>query len=172
MRGTSGQWHSQWPELGQAAEQVLSGLGKNKRGAAGGAGGGGSSSAAARRVRQRANKLRARSTKEQAALDDQLIEASNKGRTQALLATGAVAEAKDNHGDIALIIASDKGRTETAQALLAVGADKDAKNNNGDTALILASSYGPAETVQALLAAGADKDAKDNYGYTALMWAS
>jgi ankyrin repeat protein len=58
-----------------------------------------------------------------------------------LLERGADIEARNQHGDTALILAASKGGYEdatTVRLLLDRGADVGAKNNNGQTALALA----------------------------------
>lgn len=103
-----------------------------------------------------------------------LIDVASKGKIQkvkALLAKGADANAKDNDGWTALMMASWKGHSEVVNVLLAKGADVNA-NNNGMTALILASENGHSEVVNTLLAKDADVNAKDRNGWTALKWAS
>ena len=100
----------------------------------------------------------------------------------ALLVTkGADLEAKDNHGDTALLVAAGKigygDDTATVELLLEKGADVNAKNNRGDTALLVVMeeatrdgpmgfSHGLIDVVKLLLNKGADVNAQKRAGRT------
>ena len=59
-----------------------------------------------------------------------------------MLAGGASADAADQHGGTALMLAALKGHCECVEALLAAGATADAARQDGATALSLAVTYG------------------------------
>jgi ankyrin repeat protein len=103
--------------------------------------------------------------KQQASLDNRLIEAAKGGHTetvQALLAAGADLDAVDE----ALCWAAYRGCTETVDVLLAGRANVHADD---DRALRWAAKYGHTETVKVLLTARADVHAKNDF---ALRWAA
>jgi ankyrin repeat protein len=92
----------------------------------------------------------------------------------ALLAKGASANAKDEHGRTALTVAANYGYPNIVNALLAKGADPNMKDRLGRTALSIAANYGYTDIVKALLAKGADINIKDHDSFdrTALISAS
>jgi len=89
-----------------------------------------------------------------------------------LAAKGADVNAKNEHGNTALILAAKKGNVEMVNDLLKKGAYVDAQNKDGHTALIVAAIYGNVEVVNDLLKKGADVNAKNKHGNTALIVAA
>lgn len=94
-------------------------------------------------------------------------------------------DTKDNDGNTALIIASDKNdyykkdsvkegleNLEIVKELLKNGANVNEKDNFGYTALMLASKYGHIELIKEMLKNGGDVNAKSAVGNTALILAS
>ena len=92
----------------------------------------------------------------------------DKGRVKKLLDGGVPVDEKDEGGKTALMLASEKGRTEVVRLLLDKGALLDEKDADGMTALMWASNEGHTEVVKLLLNRGASVDVKDKYGSTAL----
>ena len=70
-----------------------------------------------------------------------------------LIANGLDVNAKDDHGETALMWASSVGKTDSIRLFLSKGADIYARDNDGKTALAWANGH-PA-TVTILKAAGA-----------------
>ena len=103
-----------------------------------------------------------------AALDDQLE------TMERLLAQGVSAEAKDENGDPAPVLAAMKGHLDALKLLRRHGANLDATDpSTGSTALTVAAGNGKADCAEALLEWGADKDAAGKYdGNTALHFAA
>ena len=66
----------------------------------------------------------------------------DKDRVSALIAAGAVVNARGYIGNTALIFAAQEGYDEIARILVAAGADPDASNDYGSTARKLAAGYG------------------------------
>ena len=84
------------------------------------------------------------------------------------LAGSVDVNAKDKHGDTALIKALIVGDAKRVKALIATGADVNAERGGpyrSYTALMLTSN---AACIKALIAAGADVNAKNDHGNTAL----
>jgi ankyrin repeat protein len=82
-----------------------------------------------------------------------LRKAAEKGdvaKVHRLLAQGADANAKDDKGVTALMLAAGKGHAEIVQALLDAGADAEAKDNQGLTAAMRAECGGFADIVRLL----------------------
>ncbi len=119
--------------------------------------------------------LLAAGSKDQKALNFQLIEAAKNGHMEtvkALIDKGAdVANAADEDGLTVLVVAAQKGHTDIVRMLLATpGINIDATNNiHGSTALMFAAQNGHTETVQALIDKGADVNAVSKYGDTVLL---
>mgnify|MGYP001280437034 CR=1 FL=1 len=109
------------------------------------------------------------SAEEQRALDAQLWEAAAGGDAAAvvrLAGEGASADAKDEHGEPAVVWAAYWGHTEAVEALLRLGCDPNAPNSAGGTALMYAALNGQGGVVGALLEhGGAELDAVDGVGY-------
>lgn len=92
---------------------------------------------------------------------------------KALLAAGADVEARDMHGETALMLASFKGKIDIAKTLVAGGANVNAgATPDQKTALMSAAAAGQADLVRLLLSSGARIDAKTVSGFTALMFAA
>ncbi|CAE7414653.1 ANKRD50 [Symbiodinium sp. CCMP2456] len=88
------------------------------------------------------------------------------------LVTGAQLEARDEHGDTALLVAASYDQLKVVEALVEAGAQLDACNVDGRTALIAASSLGHLKVVEVLVKAGAQLEARDEFGFTALISAA
>ena len=73
--------------------------------------------------------------------------------------------------DTALMLAAEKGRTESIKLLLAAGASPNIGDNDDWTALMKASGHGHTEIVKMLLAAGANPNDRNELGKTALTYA-
>eukprot|EP01045_Picozoa_sp_COSAG04_P014999 COSAG04_NODE_1159_length_8037_cov_3.743890_1_plen_516_part_00 len=96
---------------------------------------------------------------------------ASQGDVQAmerLIAEGVSADAKDEEGRPALVIAAGEGHLDVLKLLHRHGANLEATNTSGGTALMFAAIYGKADCAEALLEWGADKDAADTGGLTAL----
>jgi uncharacterized protein len=78
----------------------------------------------------------------------------------------------DEHGQTALMLASDQGHVDTVKLLLRHGASPNLQNEVGGTALMMASFNGHLKIITELLKAGVDVNAKSTNGYTALIVAS
>ncbi|KAI2493975.1 serine/threonine kinase [Fragilaria crotonensis] len=98
----------------------------------------------------------------------------NLDKVRDLLRRGANVNAKNVHGDTALIEASQSGHLEVVRALLEHnGVDVNIQTNYGSTALTWASQKGHLEVVRALLMHnGVDVNFQNKYGMTALIYAS
>ena len=72
-------------------------------------------------------------------------------------------------GDTMLMLAANKGYTETVELLIKHGANLNIQSNDGDTALILAANKGYTETVELLIKHGANLNIQSNDGNTALI---
>ena len=98
-------------------------------------------------------------------IDSNLLAAAGKGDTEkvkTLLSEGADVKTKDSDGKTALMIASEKGHSETVKVL----------DEKIVLSLLAAATEGKGEEVKELLEAGADVNAKDIWGNTALMGAT
>ena len=95
-------------------------------------------------------------------------EFSNAVATKALLAAGAMMEARDTNGRTALHFATGLYGAKAMQALLSGGANLESRDREGRTPLHYAMSQGNAEGVGILLAAGAEPDPRDADGWTPL----
>lgn len=94
-----------------------------------------------------------------------------KDIVQTLIDAKADVNAKDKHGNTALIAAVNSKSNEIVQALLNAGANVNAKNDNGYTALMEAAINHNCEIIQTLISLGADINLKDNSGNRALNFA-
>jgi hypothetical protein len=86
----------------------------------------------------------------------------------ALLREGADADARDETGRPALVLAAGSGRADAVRALLRAGARPDDAGRDGWTALHQAAETGDAASVRALLDAGAAPDVPSRTRGTAL----
>lgn len=111
---------------------------------------------------------------------EQLIDAIKAGdaaKAASLLAGGADANARDEGGVTALILAAGLGQLDTVKALLQAGADVKAQDERGYTALVSA-CYNPdldrgfPQVVRALIDAGSDIETQIFYGIRPLMLAA
>ena len=104
-------------------------------------------------------------------IDNFMLAAINLNETdkvQYALEKGANANATDDAGSTALILATTVDR-ELVELLLEHGAEVNATDDDGRTALMVASENGDIEIVRMLLANGADVNAMDDYNETAFM---
>jgi len=105
------------------------------------------------------------------------IKAGDAAKAGSLLAGGANANAQDEGGVTALMLAAGLGQLDTVKALINAGADVKAQDERGYTALISA-CYNPdldrgfPEVVQALIEAGAEIETQIFYGIRPLMLAA
>jgi ankyrin repeat protein len=77
-----------------------------------------------------------------------------------LLGAGADIDARDEHGQTALLNAARDGRTQVVQLLMAHGADPNHRAKYGLTPLMLAVIRGHDDVVRLLVAAGADRSVR------------
>jgi ankyrin repeat protein len=77
---------------------------------------------------------------------------------RALLDEGADVDARDRHGNTALMIAAHKNHLEAVRALAAAGADLDRTAKYGLSALMLAIIAGNDEVAMALIGLGANTE--------------
>ena len=88
---------------------------------------------------------------------------------RSLLNRGANPNSKDDSGNTAMMLASERGGgLPIVRLLLEYGANPNIKNHIGNTALMLASQDGLTEMVRILLEGGANPKLKNNDGDTAL----
>jgi ankyrin repeat protein len=85
---------------------------------------------------------------------------------KALLARGAKHDARERHGQTALMWAAAEGNTNVVRALMDAGADIKTTLDSGFTAFFLAVREGRIETARAFLAAGVDVNAPLNASRT------
>ena len=131
---------------------------------------------------------------EQAAIDDQLCNAAEKGdsaEVRRLAGEGASVDAKNEDGDPAVVLAAVGGHVDVVEDLLRLGCDPNARDEYGCTALMHAAEgvggapeYLYLKTVEVLLKHIGSQiggvvhrkrvmmDAVDDDGMTALMWAA
>jgi ankyrin repeat protein len=88
------------------------------------------------------------------------------------MAGGVNLNARDKHGDTALMLASNNGSVEITEMLIKAEAKLDLQNIHGDTALMRASNNGHTEIAKMLIKAEAKLDLQNKDGATALMVAS
>lgn len=106
--------------------------------------------------------------------DEQLLTSASKGsikRVNLLLAAGADANAKDMHGNTAIMAASAEGNTEIVENLLKKGGNLGAENDKGKNALFFAVENARTEMVKFLLTKNVNIDEKDSNGNTVLHYA-
>jgi ankyrin repeat protein len=91
----------------------------------------------------------------------------NRPSTVALLAQhGANVEARDLHGNTAIILAAGDQHVDAVRALIVCGANVNAANKRGDTALHAAARLGNEAIVRLLVDARANIDAREIFGRT------
>ena len=96
-------------------------------------------------------------TEEISKLNKDLIKAASVGQpmeAEALLQSGADANAKNNSGRTVLMLASMRGHTEVVRLLLDAGADVNAVDSDGNTAIMFASDARQTSIVKLLREAG------------------
>ena len=98
-----------------------------------------------------------------------LCETGSTQEVEEALRNGADVNARDKHGETALMKAAIYGRTEVAEALLKHGANVNARDKEGRSILMLAAIYGRTEVAEALLKYGANVNARDKEGRTSLI---
>lgn len=107
------------------------------------------------------------------ASDQSLLTAASRGDAAgvtAALAQGAAIDARDNHGQSALLFAVQRGDHGLALSLIKAGADINAEAMNHDTPWLLAGALGRTEMLAAMLESGRVDYAKRNrYGGNALI---
>ena len=84
------------------------------------------------------------------------IEAADLAAIDALLTAGADINARDQHGQTALMNAATNGQVEVVRLLADRGADLNHRAKSGLTAVMLAVVRGHADVVRILVEAGAD----------------
>ena len=105
--------------------------------------------------------------------DQEFCDICAKGSVQEVinaLKRGANVNARDNHSNTPLMLASLYEKAEIVNILIKAGADVNAKDKNGTTALMYAAHMGKANAVNTLIEASAD-DEIDDKGRTALIHA-
>ena len=101
-----------------------------------------------------------------------VLRQTDMSRVQLLLEKGAKVSATEEHGDAALVYASQNGHERIVQLLLEKGAHVDATGAFDATALMRASQNGHEQIIPLLLEMGADIEATGKYGDTAPACAS
>jgi ankyrin repeat protein len=107
------------------------------------------------------------------AADQALLTAAsrdNAAGVKAALAAGAAIDARDNHGQSALLFAVQRGDLILALFLIGQGADVNAEAANHDTPWLLAGALGRTEMLTAMLDTGkVDYTIRNRYGGNALI---
>jgi ankyrin repeat protein len=94
----------------------------------------------------------------------------NAGGVTAALDAGAAIDARDNHGQTALLLAVQHGNLRLARDLIGRGADINAQALNQDTPWLLAGALGRTEMLAAMLeTAKVDYTIRNRYGGNALI---
>lgn len=96
----------------------------------------------------------------------------NREVVQVLLWAKVDVNAKNEDGQTALMMLSEKVTTEIFWDLINAGAKVNTRDKDGDTALITIAEENNVEVLKALIEAGAKVDAVNNHGETALMKAA
>jgi ankyrin repeat protein len=87
---------------------------------------------------------------------ERAIRAGDAGLTEALLKSGTPVDARDRHGQTALMIAAHGGQLAVVECLLRHGANLDLTAKHGLSALMLAIVAGHEPVARTLVQAGAD----------------
>ena len=90
------------------------------------------------------------------------VELGDLAKVEALLASGADVNARNDGGATALLMAAAYGSKEIVARLLAAGADPDISSHRGDSPLASAIQYGHTKVAVALLKHGANPNVYDN----------
>jgi uncharacterized protein len=109
---------------------------------------------------------------EPAAMNEQLIVASERGDTSAalrLLAAGADINAQDARGRTAVLAATHGNHADTVRALIEASADVNIRDNRTDNVLLYAGAEGLLDILRLAIAAGADTRLTNRFGGTALI---
>jgi len=109
------------------------------------------------------------------ALDRNLLTAAAAGDLELcnrLLAAGASAQATDERGRSALLVAVRNKRADVARALILAGADVNRKDIESNSPFLQAAANGQADVVKLMLEHGADISGTDRYDGTALIAAA
>jgi len=101
-----------------------------------------------------------------------IAETNDTIQVEAVLASGAQIDARNDYGTTALMRAAAKGRTHMVRVLLEHGADPNRSRNDKFTPLLLAAFFGHEEIVRILAEHGAQTDAATRFGTSAQMWAA
>jgi ankyrin repeat protein len=91
---------------------------------------------------------------------EQAVRRGDVPAVRAMLRDGADVDARDRHGQTALMLAAHHGHRELAQALVEAGAGLDGTAKYNLTALMLAIVAGHADVARVLIAAGANLDVR------------
>ena len=110
------------------------------------------------------------------AADQALLAAASRddaAGVKAALDAGAAIDARDNHGQTALLFTVQRGDLDLARELIGRGADINAEALNHDTPWLLAGALGRTEILAAMLDTGkVDYSKRNRYGGNALIPAS
>lgn len=98
--------------------------------------------------------------------------AGNVEAVRFMLANGANADALDEDGRTALMMALHNNQQPAATALIEGGANLEIRDREGKTALMFAGAKGHANAVDAMVKKGVSVDAQNRNGSTALMFAA
>lgn len=102
----------------------------------------------------------------------QLLRAAAQGdaaKVRALLAQGALVDARNANGATALLVATHGNHVEAAKVLIEAGADVNAQDRIHDSPYLYAGARGHNEILRMTLAHGADLKSTNRYGGTALI---
>lgn len=110
--------------------------------------------------------------KEETNLDQQLFSAAAEGDIETileLLEAGTDINVTDNHGNTAVMTATQKNNVDTVKVLIEQGADINIRNDNQDNVLLYAGAEGLLEILKLAIEASADPTLTNRYGGTALI---
>lgn len=111
-------------------------------------------------------------TMEQQTMNQQLIQAAERGDTPTvlqLLAAGAEINSRDGAGRTPVMAATHGNQVATVQALIAAGADINLQDNRRDNPFLYAGAEGLLEILKLTIAAGANTKLTNRFGGTALI---